>query len=70
MATFLKQTTKNIGGMTGVNTMIQALSVIAPRAAIGLTNIIATNIKRRVTMDINLKPCSLCGAKMEGEENG
>lgn len=66
MATFLKQTTKNIGGMTGVNTMIQALSVIAPRAAIGLMNIVAASIKRRVTMDINLKPCSLCGAKMEG----
>lgn len=67
MATFLKQTTKNIGGMTGVNTMIQALSVIAPRAAIELTNIIAASIKRRVTMDINLKPCPLYGAKMEGE---
>lgn len=67
MATFLKQTTKNIGGMTGVNTMIQALSVIAPRAAIELTNIIAASIKRRVTMDINLKLCPHCGAKMEGE---
>lgn len=67
MTAFLKQTTKNIGGMTGVNAMIQALSVIAPRAAIGLTNIIAASIKRRVTMGINLKPCSLCGAKMEGE---
>lgn len=34
--------------MTGVNAMIQALSVIAPRAAIGLMNIEAVSIKRRV----------------------
>ena len=46
--------------------MIQALSAIAPRVVIGLMNIVAASIKRRVTMDINLKPCPLCGAKMEG----
>lgn len=43
--------------------MIQALSAIAPRAAIGLMNIVAASIKRRVTMDINLKPCPFCGNK-------
>lgn len=63
----MKQTTKNIGGMTGVNTMIQALSAIVPRVVIGFMNIVAASIKMRVTMDINLKPCPLYGAKMEGE---
>lgn len=67
MAAFLKQTTKNIGGMTGVNTMIQALSAIVPRVVIGIMNIVAVSIKKRVTMDINLKLCPHCGAKMEGE---
>lgn len=48
--------------------MIQGLSAIVPRVAIGLMNIVAASIKRRVTIGINLKPCSLCGAKMEGEK--